>query len=37
MGNLGGMVAEEVPSHGQPYSLPLVLPPLATLYLVLNQ
>ncbi|MET0430129.1 MAG: 1,4-alpha-glucan branching enzyme, partial [Microvirga sp.] len=37
MGNLGGMVAEEVPSHGQPWSLPLVLPPLATLYLVLNQ
>jgi 1,4-alpha-glucan branching enzyme len=37
MGNLGGMIAEDVPSHGQPYSLPLVLPPLATLYLVLNQ
>ena len=31
--NGGPMEAEEVPSHGQPYSLPLRLPPLATMIL----
>ena len=34
IGNLGGVVAEARPSHGFPASAPLVLPPLATLYLV---
>ncbi len=28
MGNCGGMEAEMIESHGQPYSLPLTLPPL---------
>jgi 1,4-alpha-glucan branching enzyme len=37
MGNLGGMTAEQVPCHGQPYSMSLTLPPLATLFLVLNR
>ena len=32
-GNLGGVVAEDVPAHGRPFSLPLTLPPLACLYL----
>lgn len=30
VGNLGGTAAEDVPWHGQPHSLSLVLPPLAT-------
>jgi hypothetical protein len=34
MGNLGDIVAETRPFHGFPCSAPLVLPPLATLYLV---
>ncbi len=29
IGNCGGMEAEMIESHGQPYSLPLTLPPLA--------
>jgi 1,4-alpha-glucan branching enzyme len=33
MGNAGGAMAQEVPAHGRPWSLPLVLPPLATMYL----
>ncbi|MGO4571841.1 1,4-alpha-glucan branching protein GlgB [Microvirga sp. 2TAF3] len=33
MGNLGGVAAEETTSHGQPCSLTLTLPPLATLIL----
>jgi 1,4-alpha-glucan branching enzyme len=33
VGNLGGVQAEATPSHGQPYSLTLTLPPLATLIL----
>jgi 1,4-alpha-glucan branching enzyme len=33
VGNLGGVRAEAAPSHGQPYSLTLTLPPLATLIL----
>ncbi|GAB4068149.1 1,4-alpha-glucan branching protein GlgB [Ancylobacter sonchi] len=33
MGNLGGVVAVDVPAHGMPASVELVLPPLATLYL----
>ncbi|WP_240539886.1 1,4-alpha-glucan branching protein GlgB [Salinarimonas soli] len=33
VGNLGGVQAEPTPSHGQPYSLTLTLPPLATLIL----
>jgi 1,4-alpha-glucan branching enzyme len=34
MGNLGGVEAEAIPCHGQPFSLALVLPPLAALVLV---
>jgi 1,4-alpha-glucan branching enzyme len=33
MGNLGGVLAEEKPVHGRPYSLNLTLPPLAALFL----
>jgi 1,4-alpha-glucan branching enzyme len=33
MGNGGALQAEEVPSHGRPWSLPLVLPPLSTIML----
>jgi len=32
MGNFGGVVAGERPSHGRPYSLSLTLPPLAALF-----
>ncbi len=32
-GNMGGVVAEEIPAHGRPFSLPLTLPPMACLYL----
>lgn len=31
--NSEGVVAEKVPAHGQPYSLSLTLPPLATMVL----
>jgi 1,4-alpha-glucan branching enzyme len=33
VGNQGRVEAEQVGAHGRPWSLPLVLPPLATLYL----
>jgi 1,4-alpha-glucan branching enzyme len=33
MGNFGGVLAEEQPVHGRPYSLNLTLPPLAALFL----
>jgi 1,4-alpha-glucan branching enzyme len=33
MGNLGGVVAQEQPVHGRPYSLNLTLPPLAAVFL----
>jgi 1,4-alpha-glucan branching enzyme len=33
VGNLGGVVASSQPSHGQPFSLELTLPPLATVLL----
>jgi 1,4-alpha-glucan branching enzyme len=33
MGNLGAVIATETPSHGQPASAALTLPPLATLWL----
>jgi 1,4-alpha-glucan branching enzyme len=33
VGNGGGLAAEEVSWHGRPYSLPLTLPPLATVIL----
>lgn len=33
LGNAGGVHAEELPWHGQPYSIMLTLPPLAVLYL----
>ena len=32
MGNLGGVQANEIPTHGHPYSLKLTLPPLAALF-----
>jgi 1,4-alpha-glucan branching enzyme len=32
MGNLGGVQAEEIPTHGRPFSLDLTLPPLAALF-----
>jgi len=32
-GNLGGVHAAPLPSHGRPYSLTLTLPPLATIML----
>jgi 1,4-alpha-glucan branching enzyme len=33
LGNLGAVTAFDIPSHGQPASAEIVLPPLATLYL----
>jgi len=33
VGNLGGIFAEEISSHGQPASVTLTLPPLATVIL----
>jgi 1,4-alpha-glucan branching enzyme len=33
MGNAGGVQAEEKPAHGRPYSLSMILPPLAALFL----
>lgn len=33
VGNLGGLRSEKVPRNGRPYSIPLTLPPLATLIL----
>jgi 1,4-alpha-glucan branching enzyme len=33
VGNLGAVDAEEVASHGRPYSLPLTLPPLGIVIL----
>jgi 1,4-alpha-glucan branching enzyme len=33
-GNLGGVDAEPIPWHGQPYSAEITLPPLAALWLV---
>jgi 1,4-alpha-glucan branching enzyme len=33
VGNVGGVASEEVPAHGQPHSLNLVLPPLSGLIL----
>ncbi|MBW1923473.1 MAG: 1,4-alpha-glucan branching protein GlgB [Deltaproteobacteria bacterium] len=36
-GNLGGVMAEEIPHHGRPYSLPLTLPPLAILFLARDE
>ncbi|WP_205769739.1 1,4-alpha-glucan branching protein GlgB [Microvirga sp. KLBC 81] len=37
VGNLGGVSAEETPSHGRPCSLCLTIPPLATLILGLER
>jgi 1,4-alpha-glucan branching enzyme len=34
LGNLGGIVANRVPSHGRPFSLELTLPPLSALFLI---
>jgi 1,4-alpha-glucan branching enzyme len=34
LGNLGGLYAEETPSHGEAFSISLTLPPLSTLILV---
>ncbi|HEX2137900.1 MAG TPA: alpha amylase C-terminal domain-containing protein, partial [Microvirga sp.] len=36
MGNMGGVTAEESESHGQPCSLTLTLPPLATVMLAVS-
>jgi 1,4-alpha-glucan branching enzyme len=33
IGNAGGVTAEELGSHGRPYSLSLTLPPLSTVFL----
>ena len=33
VGNNGGVYAEYVPMHGQPFSVPLTLPPLGALFL----
>jgi 1,4-alpha-glucan branching enzyme len=33
MGNFGGREAEPIPSHGKPFSLKLMLPPLAAVFL----
>ena len=33
-GNLGGVEAEPIPWHGQPYSAEITLPPLAALWLI---
>ncbi|MFO1039890.1 MAG: 1,4-alpha-glucan branching protein GlgB [Geminicoccaceae bacterium] len=32
-GNAGGLMADEIPAHGRPYSLNLTLPPLSTIVL----
>ena len=32
MGNLGGVQAEEIPTHARPFSLKLTLPPLAAVF-----
>jgi 1,4-alpha-glucan branching enzyme len=32
MGNMGGVNADEVATHGRPYSLSLTLPPLGILF-----
>jgi 1,4-alpha-glucan branching enzyme len=34
VGNLGGVTAEAMPWHDQPFSAPLTLPPLAAVWLV---
>jgi 1,4-alpha-glucan branching enzyme len=34
LGNLGGVVANPLPSHGRPFSLDLTLPPLSALFLI---
>ena len=36
-GNLGGMEASPVPFHGRPYSLNLTLPPLAAIFLEVDE
>jgi 1,4-alpha-glucan branching enzyme len=36
MGNLGGVTASRGPSHGLPHSAEILVPPLATLYLVFD-
>jgi 1,4-alpha-glucan branching enzyme len=33
VGNFGGVLAEDSPAHGRPYSLKLTLPPLGALFL----
>ena len=33
MGNFGGVAAEEIPTHGRPFSLNLTLPPLGAVFL----
>jgi len=36
LGNLGGVSAEEIPTHGRPFSLKVTLPPLAALFFKLQ-
>jgi len=36
MGNLGAVHAEQIPSHGRPFSAKFTLPPLSTLYFILG-
>jgi 1,4-alpha-glucan branching enzyme len=36
LGNLGGVIAEDVPGHGMPYSAEFVIPPLATMYFLFD-
>lgn len=36
LGNAGGVIADEIPSHGMPASAEVVVPPLATLYFVFD-
>jgi 1,4-alpha-glucan branching enzyme len=33
MGNFGGVAAEDIPTHGRPFSLNLTLPPLGAVFL----
>ena len=34
LGNLGGVTAEPIPWHGQPFSAQVLLPPLAVVWFV---
>jgi 1,4-alpha-glucan branching enzyme len=36
-GNLGGVAADEVPMHGRPYSINVIVPPLGVVFLKSEQ